>query len=265
MLLEQIFSKNMTAWILVLSPLWGACSRGGGDDRQEKIASLRTLGIAIQNPLVTTPSVEGQSAKSVLVKLYAAVPLGEKAAIQPFEDAGSGNGAINVPASSIDIVAGKDNLTGYHGFQLFTAEARIIVPTLAQLRVAASQFIGGQLRYGLTVATTFEHEDVIANILVVPDGAAEVAWTNPSIDTPDLVKNNVVSIAGDIDLKAAIVNPNNESLKVGWFVTDGEVSNRRAAETVWTLKNPGPVTVAVVVHGTRSRGFDVKVIDVTAQ
>ena len=253
--------------MLALALLGTSCGRGSSDDPQERISSLRTLGVAVLNQLVVTPSPEGQARSKTTIRLYAAIPLGTQGSIKPFKDkstSGSG-GTFTVSPEAIMVDAASANYQDYNSFRIFSESATIPLPTLTELGSAAGSFTGSQLRYGLTVATATEHEDVVGNILIMPEGAAETRWTNPTIELPDLNQNSAVSIANDIELRADVDNINSESLKIGWFVSAGEVANRHAAQTVWTLKYTGPATVIAVVHGTKSRGFGFKVTDIRAE
>jgi hypothetical protein len=116
----------------------------------------------------------------------------------------------------------------------------------------------------LTVATSNDHEDVIASLTVYPAGAPQLAWKNPTLAIADPLSNATVSTSGKIDLNATITNPQNEGVVVGWFVTDGDVDNRRASSTQWSLTHTGTETVAATVHGVTSRGFAMQIINVTA-
>ena len=239
----------------------GLTACGGRDgDRQENIDSLRTFGLAA-SPLVNSPSVDGQPAKTVEVTFYAAVPLGLTAALTPFVDHASSLGAVPLPAAAIAIEAGSEHYEDFNSFRLFSAKAKLTLPTTAAFHKA--NFAGGQVRYGLTVTAGADHEDVVADLVLFPDGAPQLAWQNPTIDITTPLSAAGVATSGTIDLKAEIGNVNAEGVKVGWFVSKGQVANRRAAATTWKLTNAGPQTVAVAVHGIQSRGFAIKVIDVT--
>jgi hypothetical protein len=236
-----------------------ACG-GQGGDRQENIESLRTFGIAAA-PLVNSPSVAGQPAKTVEVTFYAAVPLGVTAALTPFVDHASSLGAVPLPAAAIAVEDGSESYEDYNNYRLFSAKAKLALPTAAAFRQA--DFAGGQVRYGLTVTAGGDHEDIVADLVLFPEGAPQLAWQNPTIAVIGPINASGVPTTGTIDLKAEVGNVNDEGVKVGWFVSKGQVANRRAAATTWKLTDAGPQTVAVVVHGIQSRGFAVKVIDVT--
>lgn len=234
-----------------------ASSCGGRpEDRQEVIASLRTFGVSAQ-PLVASP------AGSTLVTLHAAIPLGATATLAPFVDTGSGGGAVPLPSAAIEIQAGSDKYEEFNKFRLYTAVAKLSIPPEEAFR--GRPFKGGQIRYGLTVSTPTEHENVIANLDVFPAGAPETAWQNPTIDITEPAAGATVSTSSDIGVTANPFNANDERLTIGWFTSDGQIANRRATETRWILTNAGPQTLTVVVHGGKSRGFAIKTINVTGQ
>ena len=51
----------------------------------------------------------------------------------------------------------------------------------------------------------------------------------------------------------------------GWFVSGGEVQNRRSAETTWYPDGGGAYSIIGTVRARRSRGFAIEVIDVNVQ
>jgi hypothetical protein len=237
------------------------CGAPGGD-RQEVISSLRTFGISVE-PLVPSLTINVASPSIATVKLYAAVPLGETATLSPFVDSGSANGAIPISAENIEIQAGSEEYVDYNKFRLFTALAKVTLPGVEAFR-SPGGFTGGQVRYGLSVATATQREDVISNIAVFPEDSPEAGWTNPTVDISSF-KNGASVKTGKVQLAATITKPNEESVKLGWFVSSGEIQNRRAEETTWQLSDSGPQTVAVTIHGSKSRGFFLKVVDVTGE
>jgi hypothetical protein len=245
---------------LAIATLLTACG-GGGGDQQEDINALRTFGIAA-SPLVTTPSATTESPSAVEVTLYAAVPTGATATLSPYADDGSTEGATMIGTSAITVDPSTAQYVEYNNYRLFSEKAKIVMPTAAAFR--GGPFVGAQVRYGLTVATATDHEDVIASLALYPAGSPQLAWQSPGIDIAAPVADGTVSTASDVDLNASFTNPQNEELKIGWFVTDGTVGNRRASATTWKLSHTGTETVAVTIHGISSRGFALKVVNVTA-
>ncbi len=255
-MMRSVPSQILTL-MLCLSPF--ACS--DDTDRQEQVISLRSFGMSSE-PLVATPTLDPGNPKFARITIYASVPLGQTATILPFADTGNPAGAVMIPASDITVIAGSETYVDYNKFRLFSAQANVKIPLLAALS-HGPLFSGGQIRYGLTIESAGVHEDVIANIAVFPEGAPETNWANPKLDITSMTEGSSFPIADDVDLAASIENTNAESLKIGWFVSSGEVSNRRASATKWKIKERGNQTVTVVVHGIRSRGFALKVINVT--
>jgi len=243
--------------------LVAGCGFGGGD-RQEVIDKLRTLGVTA-NPPLTEPSVAGQAPKTVELTIFAAMPLGQTATLTAFKDsAGASNGALILQESEITILPDPAVYTDYNGIRIYSAKARITIPIAAAFgKGAALPVLGAQLRYGLKIIGPSNSEQVIADIPVYPTGAPELKWQTPSIAITQPVDGATVAIKGGVDVKATVTNPTNEPIKIGWFVTAGQIANRRAAETSWSVKAQGTQTILVTIHGLNTRGFALKAITVT--
>ena len=238
------------------------CGRGG--DRQEDISGLRSLG-ALVNPLVSTPSLSAKAPATVEVTFYAAVPLGQTATLTPFFDAGSSEGAFKLPVSAIEVETLSAAYVPHQTLTIFSQKVHLTVPTLDQLQAASKgPFSGIQLTYGLTIAAGGIEENIIANLNVFPAGASELAWTNPTVKIMAPTPLAAVSISDLVFLKATVAGGVGESQKVGWFVSQGSVTNRRAASTSWTLTKTetGPQTIIVTLHEINTRGFAFDVVDV---
>jgi len=244
---------------LLLGILCFGCS-DGEEDRQERVTTLRTFGMS-SSPLIPAPTTDSANPSRAIVTIHAAVPLGATASIAAFQDSGSTGGAFPVPLTDINVEAGSEQYTDYNSFRLFTARASIKIPPAILL--ARGEFKGAQIRYGLTITSGAEHENVVANIGVFPAGSPESTWENPSAEISSLSEGLAIAPSDDIDLIVVPGNEVAEDIKIGWFVSSGEVTNRRAAQTKWKLEDKGPQTVAVSVRGAKSHGFALKVINVT--
>jgi hypothetical protein len=242
-----------------------SCDGRGRISLQERISSLRAFG-ATPVPLVSLPSDDTEPTRTVEVTFYAAVPLGLTATVAPFLDTGSSVGALPLPLSAISVDESSEAYTDHSGYRLFSEKVRLTIPAVSAFnRPIDGVFKGGQIRYGLTVTAGSEHEDMIANINIFPEGAKELDWENPKIEISSPLSGSSFSTASPSELLSSVTNPNSEDVKVGWYVSDGEVSNREAANTSWKLGAAGAKTVAITVHGFNSRGFALHVIDVVGQ
>jgi hypothetical protein len=242
--------------LAALALVLAACD--GDEDRQEVIAKLRGIG-AGTTPLVSEPSVAGEAPKVVAVTVYAALPDGETATIEPYSDL-PGPFALSLPVEAVTIDTASVKYDALPGFQLLSFKAALAVPEAAYLEPLGG---AGQVRYGFFLKSGDEEEKMVGSFMVYPKDSPELAWTNPEIAVVTPTEGETVS--GDVDLEATIVDPNDEGLKLGWFVSDGEIKNRRAKETVWAAPGAGEHTLIVTAHGKRSRGFAMKVVSVTTE
>ena len=247
---------------VLVSALWTGCGRGG--DRQEEVNGLRSLG-ALVNPLVSTPSVAGKTATTVEVTFYASIPLGQTATLTPFLDTGNTAGAFRVPLSGILVESGTEKYDAHNTLQIFSQKVLITIPTTEKLTaVSPGPFIGAQLTYGLTITASGAKENAIGNLLVFPVGATQLFWVNPTIKITAPASAAAVSLKKQVSISASLTDGVPEDQKIGWFVTAGNVTNRRASNTSWTPTVSGPQTIIVTGHGVSSRGFSLDVIDVQA-
>lgn len=230
----------------------GACDED--TDRYEKVAKLRALGVTT-TPVIAQPST-ADAPQAVTLTFHVALPLGETATIEPFTD---DQAKYSLPAP-VTIVAGSESYTEYGAFRLFSAQATAPIALESDLEIPADPgFL--RFRYGVKITSGTEEEKIVGNFLVYPKDATETSWTAPAVDivTPEAG----AGASGDQDLKAAITNPIGEKMRVGWFVSDGKVKNRRAKETEWETPGAGTHTVLVTVRGLKSGAFAMKAMDVT--
>jgi hypothetical protein len=242
----------------VLTALIAAASCGGEEERYEKVGKLRALGTA-STPVVAQPST-ADAPQTVTLTFYAAVPNGDTVTATPFLDEGSLY-ALPLP---LEVVPGSETYTGQAAFQLYSVKTTVAIPTIDQLPIEPGTGFA-RVRYGLTLTDGGEEEKIVGTLLVYPEGSSELAWatTPPSIDVTEPAASATVS--GKLDIKAAITNPIGEDMRVGWFVSDGEVKNRRAKETEWDKAGAGPQTVIVTARGMKTGAFTLKAVDVTVE
>ena len=250
----------MTAAAVIIT---GCGSRGGA--AQEQISGLRTLGVLVDDPLVNTPSSSDQNPNQAHIVIYAAVPLGITATVKPFVDSGSTEGALQLPISAIHINGGTNIYDEHNSFRLMRMPASIDLPTSNQFmkNSRSSSFSGGQISYGFTISTSDTEENTIANLNVFPSEAAQSSWKTAKLTLASPADGSTVSKANTINLTATVSDGVGENEVIGWFVSDGTVSNRRAISTTWKPAHTGPQTIVVVFHGVSSRGFAIVVHDVT--
>ena len=251
---------RQAAFATCLLLLLGGCGRGG--DRQEDIPGMIALGAAA-NPLVATPSVAGQTAKTVEITFVAAIPLNQTATLAAFVDTGSTEGAYRIPAEGIQVDSGPGEYVVHKTLQIYSQKVLITLPTQDVLSALSKQpFAGAQVTYGLTLASAGATQNVIANFNVFPTGSTQLAWANPTIKITAPVSAAAVATNTSVPITAQITDATSESNKVGWYVSQGDVTNRRAANTSWNVKDAGAQTLVVTLHGVNTRGFAYDVIDV---
>jgi hypothetical protein len=233
---------------------------GGEDDRQERLEKLRALGVGA-SPLVSSPSTDPAAPKMVELTVFAAVPPGQTVQVEPFVDKSSPL-LVQIPADQVAIAPASATYEEHPNLRLYTVHAKVPVPPAAAF---ATRGGAGQVRYGFLLTSGDEQEEIVGNFLVVPDGSPELAWKDPKADLVTPALGAAVPNNGRTDLAATLDNPNDEDLKVGWFIDAGKIVNRRAHDTTWKTPDAGAHTLIVTVHGKKSRGFGLTVRDVTVE
>ena len=64
---------------------------------------------------------------------------------------------------------------------------------------------------------------------------------------------------GTIPLKAQLSNVEDESYRIGWFVSGGKVEKRRSNEASWEEVSLGPKTIIVTSRGLSSLNFSFEI------
>jgi hypothetical protein len=203
---------------------------------------------------VTAPTA---SAQPITLTFHAAVPVGEKVTAAPFVDDES-KYAAPIELTVNDASAAYAD---HAGFSHYTINATFLVPPKDALPIPSNPgFV--RMRYGLTLTSGDEEEKIVGNYLVYSEGAPELAWTQvPDVTVSSPAEDATVS--GETDLEASIGETLDDNWRVGWFVSDGKVTNRRAADTKWETDDSGPQTVIFTARGRKSGAFMIKVVDVT--
>ncbi len=237
---------------------------GEEDSRQEVIDKLRTLGVSSSN-LTPSPSAEEGNSESVEVTLHAAIPLGQTASLEAFKDLVDASGVYPIALDGVNIEKGSEVYEEFSTLRIFTARAMITMPKISQLASSPLSFLGTQIRYGLKVRTSDgQEEKVIASLNVLPMTQKKPEWKDPILEIISPTKGEELSIDTDIPIEVRVDNPE-EEVKIGWFVTEGAVSNRRARQTTWKFKQPGDKLLIVTAHGKKSRSFTKIVIPVVGK
>jgi hypothetical protein len=248
--------KTPTIWTTVFIIGLSAC--GGEDDRQEVLNKLRAIGAAA-NPLVSKPSLPNATPGTVELTVYATLPLGEVATIEPFMDEPSTT-AITLIPEQIAVQTDSIEYQAYPHFQMMTFKALLTVPSATQFPTGA-----GQVRYGISIKSGSEEEKVIGAFLVFPEDSPELNWTHPNIDSVTPTDGDQVAKDSEVEISAATSTNVDEELKIGWFVSNGEIRSRRAKKTKWETPAAGEQTLIFTARGRKSRGFAIKVMNIRTE
>jgi hypothetical protein len=162
-------------------------------------------------------------------------------------------------------VPGSEIYQDLAGMRLYQVQATIAIPTIEQLPILPDPGFA-RLRYGMRLTSGAEEEMIVGNVLVYPAGAAELAWTVQTVDVMAPTAGAVVS-GEEVEMKGVINKTIDENIRVGWFVTDGRLKNRRAKDTEWQTDDAkaGAATVIFTTRGLKSGAFAMKAVDVTIQ
>ena len=235
-------------------------SCGGTEDRQENLFKLRGLG-AVSNPLVSLPTTDPAAPRKVELRVYAALPIGETATIEPFEDEPS-SFATGLTVNDIVIDTASLAYQSYPGFQIMSFTASLNVPVAQKfLRTKGA----GQVRYGFLIKSGSEVEKLVGNFLVYPEGSPELNWVNPEVTLENPTEGLSLKSDSDVGISAILTDKNDEELKLGWFASGGKVKNRRAKSTSWETPGVGEHTIIFTARGKKSRGFAMQIVKVKVE
>jgi hypothetical protein len=154
----------------------------------------------------------------------------------------------------------------YPGLRHVTIEVNATLPTAAELTALWSEFpnVGFvRLRYTLVVSDGSRELPLAGDFVVYGDTAFPGANQNlfgSTIDAPA-----ADGIVGDakVTVASTLKNPQDEPVKIGWYVSAGEIKNRRAASTEWELPGSGEYTLIFTVRGKEARNGDIQIRRVT--
>jgi len=263
------------AIISALIPFASCGPQSTDGPRQELISGVRVLGIS-GSPLVPQIVKKGAEATSVELTVYVAVPLGETASVAA-RTLGSSPGGQVIKPENLAIQTDGFSYEDHNGFRLLTFKMTAPVPDESSFSSGqggqatpdptststTTQATRGQVRYGIDVSAGGKIESVESAFSVASEGAEDLAWTSPEVT----ISAPATTSEADVDSETITLShtsPTSETYTIGWFVSGGEIANRRTASTTWTPGDAGSYTLVGTVRGMRSKGFGIKVIDVKA-
>lgn len=154
----------------------------------------------------------------------------------------------------------------YPGLQHTTFTAVATLPSAEVLAAAWPRFaIDGfvRLRYAMLVSDGSRELEEAGDFIVYKDatiaGATHTLFGS-TIDSP--AQNETVG-GKTLDISSTLQNAQGEPVKIGWYVSDGKVKNRRAESTEWELPGSGEYTLVFTVRGKESRNGDIQIHQIT--
>jgi hypothetical protein len=121
-----------------------------------------------------------------------------------------------------------------------------------------------RVRYGFLVQSGSEEEKVVGDVVMLAPGEPELSWSAPTAQIENPADGATIP-NGDFELNANVSNPNQESIKLGWYVSSGEIDNRRAKAASWKEFASGPQTIILTVRGKKSRTFSYSVRNIIVE
>lgn len=230
---------NLYKQILAFCAIFMLTACSDTDDPFERVQKLRALGVA-PTPIALAP----QPGANFMLTVYAAVPLGGLVTAEPSLDDAS-RYALSVPVS---LVPGSESYTEHSTFRLF--QARFVMP-VPPLEIPSDRgFLA--LRYAIMLRSEGEEEKIVGNTTLYPQGSPALGWQPPTASIATPLDGNIEN-KQKIELKANFSSQiEGDNLRMSWFVTSGNLRNRRAKETIWEKAGSGPQSVILTVRGLKS-------------
>lgn len=262
--LNQLFKRTSTNVFKPIFLVTLTIATGCQDDeamRVERIEKLRAIGVQT-NPVVVTAPGPGLST-TVNVTAFAATPSGGSIAASSFMDTASNY------AQPIDTVIDPTTATteSFANLDLYSISGTVTIGPLSTAEQLALSAEDGRLvyRYGIKLESGSELEEIVGNILVYPATAEQTNYQpiGVTINTPTV--NAAVGAGAKQSLSGNVTKPQDENVRISWFVSSGKVKNRRAAETEWEPETAGNQTIFMTARGMKSGSFAVSGVDVTVE
>lgn len=243
------FLKGLTLALVLLQ--CGSCRNDM--DRAEVIDRVRGLGASLSEGVIT-PSTD--TVNFITATIYVALPKGRQLTLSAFKDTKQGL-YHNLDSNRIVIDEASLNYDEYSSLQIASFNVRLEVPKKLELTGFR------RVKYALE-ARSGDDSELLLGTFEVSEQAEDRA--DPlEIEVLKPVADSSYKKDQEVAMESLIDNPNSDSTKLAWFVTGGEVQNRRAYKTIWTPKKSGPHTIIFTARGVYSRTFAYRVIDVEVE
>ena len=251
----------------------------------EDLSQLRTLGVA-SSPVVPEVVANGVSAKTAVLTVYAAVPLGQDVSLSGL----AAKSTVSIAPSTMSIAA--PSYEEHAGFRLAKFAVTVPIPTQSAFPSHASNSSGttandsgttaaaanssgtstaatlaaisSQVGYSFALTSGSRTETANGSFLVAGTGNSELTTTAPAINiTAPAAGAKISSSSNDLTLEYTLANQ--EGSTIAWFVDSGEVKNRRNAGTTWVPGKGANHTAIGTIRTNRTFGFALQIIDVTTE
>jgi hypothetical protein len=238
----------MLQWISIVAIWLMLSSCGGSDEKPELIEKTRPILVELNPGNAPQAAVFGQEV--TLVFHFISPDLNSSLTAESAEPLA---GPTALPALSVEAPAAP---TDYPGLRHFQVTAKVTVPMLPLTEPV-------KMRYALIAQEGGRSMRVEGDFPAYPTADHEgVSW---SLANSEIVTPSEGTVPSKVDLTASIENTQNEGVKLAWFVSGGELTNRRDSSSEWKLPGPGTYTVVLTVRGQKSRTGALRFRTVTYQ
>ena len=218
------------------------------DNFPERVDKLRAIGVRLDKGSYV-PSTS-DSAQTITLTFILSSP-DKNAAMTPSPVSLEGGVFLDIP--SVTEVASED----FEQLRVSSFQAVAAIPPAENLFFDEEGV--ALVSYGYQFSQGGEVEIVRGRVKIYKVDP-ELSPPKISISSPSAADSTAAAAAV---LKAEVSNTTEEPYRIGWFVAEGEVPQRRALEADWEKVTPGVKTVIVTVRGLRNFGFDYQALDVT--
>lgn len=219
--------------LLLMLLAFSAC--GGSEDKPEVIDKLKPVVVELNPGPRPQPAVFGEE---VTLDFHFISP--DQTSSMTAESVEPVGGPSLLPPLVVESIESTD----YPGIRHFRIRAKATVPALESTELV-------KFRYALIGSDGQRSVRVEGDFPAYPNAESEEAnWT---VANAEIISPEEGPVGSKVDLLATVDNPQNEGVKVGWFVSGGELKNRRDASSEWTLENGGEYTAILTVRGQKSR------------
>ena len=205
---------------------------GGDQDRYEDIQKMRALGV-LSDKAVVEPST-ASAPQTVSLTFYAALPHGDSVTAATYtDDAGSSGGtpaAVVLDQSS----AGVDT---HASFNIYHIKGVMTVPGVEALAFKGLDQ-NATVQYGVKLDSAANGTQIIlGNVVVYPSGAEQLKTLGALPTVKITAPAKAAALSDGADISADVATTNSETVRIGWFITGGQIKNRNAAATHWDPKD----------------------------